>query len=128
IDHEVGHRRIDCEPCIHLLIEPVLLFVERELREEAILVDQIIRDTHGIEEIVLTNVFELSRPLEQEEELRLQSGCARILVEALEKRVLVRLLENEIAPEAARESAREARLADADGSFHHDQTMRRRND
>src|SRR5690606_7226447 len=106
----------------------VLLVVEREPREQPILVDEVVRHSDRVEQVVLADVLQLPCALKQEEELRLQRGRARVLVEPLEKRVFLRLLENELAPEAAREPPRETRLADADGSFHHDQTMWRRYD
>ena len=67
---------------------------------------------------------QLARALEQEEQLRLQRRRARVAIEALEKRILVGLLEHQLAAEAARETPRETRLADADRTFDDDETMR----
>src|SRR5690606_7351876 len=107
IDHHVGHGRVDREPCIHLLVQGVLLVVEREPREQPILVDEVVRHSDRVEQVVLADVLQLPCALKQEEELRLQRGRARVLVEPLEKRVFLRLLENELAPEAAREPPRD---------------------
>ncbi len=49
------------------------------------------------------------------------------LIEALQERILVGLLENQLAAEAARQPPGEAGLADADRPFDHDQAMRRWN-
>ena len=59
-------------------------------------------------------------------QLRLQRRRARIPIEALEERILVGLLENQLAAEAARQASRKTGLADADRPFDDDQAMRRR--
>jgi hypothetical protein len=53
--------------------------------------------------------------------------CTRlgVLVEALEERILRVLLEHELGFQGLGETAREARLADADRSFDDDVTLRR---
>ena len=119
-----GSRRVDREARIHLLVERELLLVERELREQPILVEQVVGDAHRVEQVVLADVLQLARALEQEEQLRLQRRRARVAIEALEERILVRLLQHQLAAEAAREPAREAGLADADRPFDDDETMR----
>jgi hypothetical protein len=75
---------------------------------------------------VLTDVLELARALEQEEELRLQRRGARIAIETLQERILSRLLQDQLAAETVREAAREAGLADADRAFDDDVAMRGR--
>ena len=68
----------------------------------------------------LTNLLDLSRALEQEEQLRRQRRTAPIAIEAFEKRVVLGLLEDQLAREALGQALREARLADADRAFDDD--------
>ena len=125
IDHEIGNRRVDGESGIDLLVQPVLFVVQGQARKQPILVEQIVRDAHCVEEIVLTDVFELTRALEEKEQLRRQRTRARIAIEALEERILLRLLQDQLAAEAAGQTTRKARLPDPDGPFDDDETMRR---
>jgi hypothetical protein len=75
---------------------------------------------------VLANVLQLPGALEQKEQLGLQRRCSRVLIKAFQERIFVGLLENQLAAETARQASRETGLADADGSFNHDEAMRRR--
>ena len=125
VDHEIRRRRVDCEPRVYLFVENELLVIEREPREQTILVEQVVRNAHCVEQIVLANVFELARPLKQKEQLRLQRRRARIAIETLEKRIVVRLLQNQLAAEAPRKTSRQAGLADADRTFNDDKAVRR---
>ena len=76
---------------------------------------------------MLANVFELARSLKQKEQLRLQRRCTRVAIETLEERIVVRLLENQLAAEALRQPSRQTRLADADRTFDDDKAVRRGN-
>src|SRR6185437_14372138 len=122
IDHQVRRRRVDRQLRVDLLVQRELFLVERELREQPVLVQQVVGDAHRLEQIVLTDIFELARALEQEEQLRLQRRRARVAVEALEERILVGLLQDQLAAEAAREPTGEAGLAYADRAFDDDET------
>ena len=77
---------------------------------------------------MLAQLLHLPGALEQEIELRLERRRARIAVEALEERVVLALLEHEVAAEARGEPAREARLADADRALHDHEPVRRLDD
>ncbi len=104
VDHEVRHRRVDGQARIHLLVERKFLVVQGQPREQAVLVEQVIGDAHGLEQVGLAQLLQLTRTLEQEVQLGLERGSARVAIEALEKRVFVVLLEHEFAAEAARQA------------------------
>ena len=128
VDDQVGHRRVDREPLVDLLVQRELLVVEREPREQPVFLEHVVGDAHLLEQVGLAQVLQLPRPLEQEIQLRLERDRVRVAVEALEKRVLGILLEHQLAAEAAAEAAHEAGLADADRAFDHDVAVRRRHD
>ncbi len=123
VHHEIGLRAVDVELGAHLLVQRVFGFIERDAREELVFVEQVIRHDDGREQILLFERRELLRALKEEVELRGKRARARIAIEALEKRILHRLLEHEIRREAHTDAACEARLADTDGPFHHDETV-----
>ena len=123
VDHEVRHRCVDGQARIHLLVEREFLVVQGQPREQAVLVEQVVGHAHGLEQVGLAQLLQLPRTLEQEVQLGLERGSARVAIEALEKRVFVVLLEHELAAEAARQPSRKARLADADRSFDDDIAM-----
>src|SRR5690606_26298346 len=114
IDHEVRLRRLDLQRGRDLIVELELLRIEVQLREQAVLLDQEIGDPDRGEHVGLPDLLDLAGTLEQEEDLRRQRRLAGTLVEALEERILLRLLEDQLAREALREPLRKARLADAD--------------
>src|SRR5215207_2353932 len=121
IDDEIGLGRFDRELCAHLIVERELFFIQRDAREQAILLEKIIRNAHGREEILLFERGELLRPLKQEIQLRREGSGARIAVEALEERILRSLLEDDVRRQTGSEAPRKTRLADADGSLNHDE-------
>ena len=121
VDDEIRRRRIELERLGDLLVQTELVRIEIELGEELVLLQQEIGDPHGREHVALANLLDLPSALEQEEQLRWQRRVAPILVEALEKRVLLGLLEDQLAREALREPLRETRLAYADRSFDDDE-------
>src|SRR5262249_30499926 len=102
------------------------LVVERDAREQPVLVEKIVRDAQWRKEVMLLQRRELLRPLKQEIQLRRQGTAARLAIEALEERILVRVLEHEFRAEARGLLGRKARLADADRTFEDDETMCRR--
>src|SRR2546429_7831863 len=84
----------------------------------------LIRDAHGAEQVLLLERGQLLRALEQKVELGRQGRRARVAVEALEKRILRPLLQHALGREAGAQTASEARLADADRPFDHDELVR----
>ena len=108
IHHEIGLRRIDHHALIDAFIQRVLRVIERHPREQPVLLEQIVRDAHGAEQVLLAHLLELARALKQKEQLGLERRRARILVEALEEGILIGLLEHELrrpatAPSGARD-------------------------
>ena len=124
VHHEIGFRRIDHHPLVHPFIEGVFRIVERHPREQPVLVEQIVRDAHGAEQVFLTHFLQLPGALEQEEQLRLKRRRARVLVEALQERILIGLLQDELPAQRLRQAARETGLPYADRSFDHDEFLR----
>src|SRR5690606_6517576 len=120
IHDEIRRRRIEIERSRHLIVQPELVGIEIQLGEEPILLDQKIRYTHRREQVALSNLLDLPGALEQKEQLRRQSGVFAIAIEALEKRILIRLLQNQLAREARRQALRQTGLADAYRSLHDD--------
>ena len=111
IDHQIGLGRIHDHAFVDPFVQRILGIIERHAREQPILLQQIIRDAHRAEQILLPDLLELARTLEKEEKLRLERRGARVLVEALEEGILIRLLQYELTAEGLREQPREAGLA-----------------
>ena len=124
IHHQVGLGRIHHHPLVDPLVERIFRIVERHAREQPILFEQIVRDAHRAEQILLPNLFELARALEQEEQLGLKRRRARILVEALEEGILIRLLQHELTAQGLRQQPREAGLAHAYRPLDDDESVR----
>ena len=95
---------------VETLIDEQLVVVEVQIREDLVLVEQVVADRRLREQIRLTNGELLAVPVEQIEELRLQR-CARPAgVEIIEERI-VRFLEHRGGVEACRQPFGERRLA-----------------
>src|SRR5690606_17301826 len=114
-------RRIEIERRGDLLVELQLVRVEVQLGEQTVLVDQEIGDPDRREHVGLADLLDLLRTLQQEKELSRQRRVATIAVGALEERILVGTLEDQLARKALRETLREARLTDPDRPFDDDE-------
>ena len=80
----------------------------------------------GANMIRLANLLDLPRTLKQEIQLRRQRRMARVAIKALEKRILLGLLEHQLAREGLGETLRETRLTDADRPLDDDVAEARR--
>src|SRR5262245_30803663 len=96
------------------------MWIEIELGEQPVLLQQEVCDANGREHVALANLLDLPRPLKQKEQLRGQRRVPPVAIEPLEKRVLLRLLEDQLTRKALRQPFREARLADADRTLDDD--------
>src|SRR6185312_11923668 len=98
--------------------------IERDACKQPVLLQQIVADPQGREQVLLVQGSKLLRPLEEKVELRGQRAVARIAVEALQERILGGLLENGLRFEARAQTTRESRLADSDRTLDHDEMVR----
>ena len=64
IHDEIRLGRVDDHTLVDALIQRILCIVERDACEQAVLIEEIIRDANRAEEIFLTALLALSRPLE----------------------------------------------------------------
>ena len=64
IHDEIGLGRVHDHTLVDALIQRILRIVERDACEQAVLIQEIIGDANRAEEIFLTDLLELSRPLE----------------------------------------------------------------
>src|SRR6185437_15457667 len=123
IDYEVRLRSLDVELGVDLLVESEFGVIQCHPREQAVFFQQVVCHAHPGEEILLIQGSELLAALEEEMELCGQRARPRVAVEALEKRVLRGILQHRLRREAVGQTAGEARLADPDRSFHHDELV-----
>src|SRR6202022_3655282 len=70
------------------------------------------------------NFLQLPSPLKQKEQLSLKCRCARILVEALEKRILIGLFQDELAAQRLPQATRQTGLADTNRTFDNNESVR----
>ena len=117
IHDEIRFGRVHDHPFVDPFIQRIFRIIEGHARKQPILLQQVVRHAHGAEQIFLANLFQLPGPLKQKEQLSLKRRRARILVEALEKGILVRLLQDELAAQRLAETARQTGLANADRTF-----------
>jgi hypothetical protein len=122
--HEVRRRRVHRQARIDLVVEFELLVVQHDAREQPVLVEHVVGDADLREQVVLAQLRELARALEQEVELGRECGGTAVLVEPLEEGIVHRLLEHGPGADGIGELAREARLADADQAFDDHQPVR----
>ena len=113
-DHEVGLAQLRGDRRVHLRIEPVLLVAERQLGEDRVLGEHEVADHALAEHARLGHATHLALALEQEEQLGLERIARHVVVEAVEERVLGRLLEHQLGADAASQQVRQRRLAGAD--------------
>ena len=90
-------------------------------REQAILLDQEVGDQHRMEQTALAEFGELTRAVQQKEQLRRQRVSAAFAIEAIEERILRGGFEQRRVAERFAQAACERRFADADRSFHRDE-------
>ena len=114
VDHQVRHRRLRPQAVEDLLVERELVVVQREPREQRVLVQKEVADQRLREQVALGEVAQLVDPLEQEEELRRQRVAPAVPVEALEEGVLRGLLQHRRAAEALGDATGQRGLAGAD--------------
>ena len=124
VHDEIRLRRADVEPGVELLVEGELGVLECHSREQPVLLEQVVRHAQRREQVRLLERGELLGALQQEVQLCRQGAGARVAVEALEERVLRRLLEHPLGGEADAQASREARLADTDRTLDDDEPMR----
>ncbi len=101
------------------LVDEQLVIVEIEVREDLVLVEQIVGDRRLAEEVGLPQRGLLAMAIEQIEELRLQRRAGTIGVEVGEKRI-VGFFEDERGVESRAEPLGECGFAGADRTFDRD--------
>jgi hypothetical protein len=120
VDHEIRRRRLRFQMGVDLPVEGELVVVQRETREQGILLDHEIGDRDPGEQVELRQRAHLRRALEQEKELGRQRMARAILVEAGQERVGVGIFQQRQAAGALAQHARERGLAGADRAFDDD--------
>src|SRR5205823_14585906 len=89
VDDEVRPRELPVEELVDLLVQAELIRVERDLREDGIPGEHVVRHRPLREQVELLDRVLLAVALEQEEQLGLERMLLRVLVELPEKRVLL---------------------------------------
>src|SRR5437588_8610185 len=120
VDDQVRLEDPRPEMLVDALVEGQLVGVERDRREDPVLREQVVRDGHAVEQVLLEQVLLLLEAGEQEEELCLERVLLAVLVEAREERVLLHDLVQSATAEPLAQRARQRRLPDADGTLDHD--------
>src|SRR6185436_8894562 len=115
-DDKVRRRDVACQQIVEALVDEQLVVVEIQVREDLILVEQIIADRDLAEEICLPQRGLLSMAIEQVEQLSLQRRPGAVGVEISEKRIFD-FLEHDRCVEAGAEALRQRGLARADRTF-----------
>ena len=121
VDDEIGRRDVGREQIVQALIDEELVVVEIQIREDLVLVEEVVADRDLAEEIGLTQRDLLAMAVEQIEELRLQRGAGTVGVEIGEKRILG-FFEDDRRVEPRAEPFGQRGLARADGPFDRDVT------
>ena len=101
------------------LVDEELVVVEIQIREDLVLVEDVVADHRLAEQVGLAQRGLLTMAVEQIEELRLQRRAGPVGVEVGEKRILL-FLEHDGGVESCAQPFGERRLARADRSFNRD--------
>src|SRR6266699_2982801 len=120
VDDEVGPGGLGTERIENLLVQVQLVRRERQAREQRVFFQEKIADSEPGEEVHLGELPQLADPLEKKKQLGRQSEAGHVLVEARQKRILLRMLQDQGRVQAAGETLGEARLADANRPFDYD--------
>jgi hypothetical protein len=119
-DHQVGLAKLRRYLLVHLRVQPKLVVAQIQARKDGVLLEQVVTH-HGVgEHAGLRRSLSLLDPLKQERELGLESVARHVLVEAVEKGIFVRLLEQQIGTHVGSEPQSQRALADADRSLDRD--------
>ena len=114
-----GAGHVAREQIVEPLIDEQLVVVEVQVREDLVLVEQVVGDRDLAEEVRLPQRRLLTMAVEQIEELRLQRRAGTVGVEVGEKRILG-VFEDERRVEPRAEPLCQRGLAGADRSFDRD--------
>ena len=77
IDDEIGRRHVARQQIVEPLVDEQLVVVEIEVREDLVLVEQVVADRDLAEQIRLAERGLLAMAIEQIEQLGLQRGAGR---------------------------------------------------
>src|SRR3984957_11209880 len=124
VHHQIRLRGVHHHPFVDSLVQRIFRIIERHARKETIFFQQVVRHAHGAEQILLANLLQLPGPLKQKKQLRLKRRRARVLVEALEEWILIRLFEHELSAQRLPQAARQTGLADTDRTFDDNESVR----
>jgi hypothetical protein len=94
-----------------------LAVVQVDVREDSILLEEIVAHDRVVEKIGMRFLLQLLVAAHQEEHLRLKGVAARVLVEVLEEGIRLGLLEDQLGVQPLGQELREAGLAGPDHSF-----------
>ncbi len=67
VHDQIRLGRIHDHAFVHTFIERIFGIVQRDARKQPILLQQVIRDTHGAEQVLLANLLQLAGALKQKE-------------------------------------------------------------
>ena len=119
VDDEIGRRHVAREQIVEPLVDEQLVVVEIQIREDLVLVEQVVADRRLAEEVGLPQRRLLAVAVEQVEELRLQRRAGTVGVEVGEERILG-FFEHDRRVEARAEPLGQRGLARADRPFDRD--------
>jgi hypothetical protein len=116
VDDEVRRRHVAGQQVEEALIDEQFVVVQVQVREDLVLVEQVVADRGLQEQVGLPQARQLAMPVQQVEQLRLKRGAGAFGVEVGEKRV-VGVFEDGRGIEARREPFGQYGFADPDGAF-----------
>jgi cyclophilin family peptidyl-prolyl cis-trans isomerase/HEAT repeat protein len=119
VNHEVRRRDVLREEVVESLVDEELVIVEIEIREDLVLVEQVIADGGLREEVALLHGHLLPMAVEQVEELGLERSTGASAVKVGKERIL-RLFENRGGIESSGQTLGKRALSDTDGPFNRD--------
>ena len=119
IDDQIGRRDVGRQQLVQPLIDEQLVVVEIQLREDLVLVEEVVADRELAEQIRLTHRLLLAVAIEEIEELSLERRARPFRVEVREERIFG-ILEQDGRFEPRAEALSERALAHANRSFDRD--------
>ncbi len=115
-DDQIGRRDVSRQQVVEPLIDEQLVVVQIQVREDLVLVEDVVAHCRLQEQVGLAQARQLAVTAHQIEQLRLERGTGPVVVEIGQERVLG-VFEDGAGVEVCREAPGQRGLADPDGTF-----------
>lgn len=119
-DNQIGSDDFRLQYFVYLLVQGKLVVIEIEISEYPVLGKEIITDRDPGKQVRLGHFLLLLIPVQQKEHLGLKTMPCRVFIEIRQKRVFLRLFQDQPRAQFTGDERGQTRLSDADRPFGND--------